>query len=361
MANKQIHQLPAVSTLAPEDQLVVSQAGSNATRRASSRQPAVPAGAAGHRPTHHRRQARRDRLGQGLRRRRRWRRRRQRRVPGGAGSAHGHSRPGRHLPAGQRDPGQAASPAVRRRPRRHGDRRPRRPRLHLQPQRRRLSGRRHVRPPTGTGPPLSGMTIRMAKGGIRAHGHEFRATNLLFAGGTAPLGQADPDGWCVDLLDANETVLREIQAGYGGGTVHRLLANGIRLGSSTPSVNYGDGLLQEISIKLGAANTVAVLLKGNGTGLINNVLLSRVQVNAPQGGTGITPAGRHQRHQALERRPRCLPAVRRRGRRRLVRGIQREPGRHRRRLRQQQLCRLLRPLPGHRPPTRTATAPSPAR
>ena len=70
---------------------------------------------------------------------------------------------------------------------------------------------------------------------------------------------------------------------------HRLLANGIRLGSSTPSVNYGDGLLQEISIKLGAANTVAVLLKGNGTGLINNVLLSRVQVNAPQGGTGITP------------------------------------------------------------------------
>ena len=56
-----------------------------------------------------------------------------------------------------------------------------------------------------------------------------------------------------------------------------------------PSVNYGDGLLQEISIKLGAANTVAVLLKGNGTGLINNVLLSRVQVNAPQGGTGITP------------------------------------------------------------------------
>jgi hypothetical protein len=129
----------------------------------------------------------------------------------------------------------------------------------------------------------------MAQGGIRVHGHEFRATNLLFAGGAAPLGQADPDGWCLDLVDANECVLREIQAGYGGGASHRLLANGIRLGSSTEAVNYGDGLLQEISIKLGAPSTAAVLLKGAGTGLVNNVLLSRVQVNAPQGGSGITP------------------------------------------------------------------------
>ena len=35
MADKQIHQLPAAATLVPEDQLVVSQAGSNVTRRAS--------------------------------------------------------------------------------------------------------------------------------------------------------------------------------------------------------------------------------------------------------------------------------------------------------------------------------------
>ena len=84
-------------------------------------------------------------------------------------------------------------------------------------------------------------------------------------------------------------MIREVQAGYGGGTAHRLLANGIRLASATPAVNYGDSLIQETSVKLGAAGTVAVLLKGNGTGLINNVLLSRVQVNAPQGGAGITP------------------------------------------------------------------------
>ena len=35
MANKQIHELPAAGSLLSEDQLLVSQAGSNATRRAS--------------------------------------------------------------------------------------------------------------------------------------------------------------------------------------------------------------------------------------------------------------------------------------------------------------------------------------
>ena len=46
MANRQIHELPAASGLLPEDQLLVSQAGSNATRRASLAllpfQPALP-------------------------------------------------------------------------------------------------------------------------------------------------------------------------------------------------------------------------------------------------------------------------------------------------------------------------------
>ena len=192
MANKQIHQLPAASALAPEDQLVVSQAGSNATRRASLGQPAVPAGAAGHRAAHHRRQARRDRLGQGLRRRRRRRRRRQRRLPGRARPARRDPCPGRHLPARQRDPGQAAPPPARRRPRRHGDRRPRPP----APSPSTATPAPSRSTPTAAGDwnrsAVSGMTIRMTKGGIRAHGHEFRATNLLFAGGTAPAGPGRP-------------------------------------------------------------------------------------------------------------------------------------------------------------------------
>ena len=35
MTNKQIHELPATADLAPDDQVLVSQAGTNATRRAS--------------------------------------------------------------------------------------------------------------------------------------------------------------------------------------------------------------------------------------------------------------------------------------------------------------------------------------
>jgi hypothetical protein len=135
---------------------------------------------------------------------------------------------------------------------------------------------------------LAHMTVRMTKGGVRVHGHEFRAFDLAFFGGGAPLGQDDPDGWCLDMVDANECTIRDVQAGYGGGGAHRLLANGVRWSSSTPAVNYGDSLVEELSVKLGAADTVAVLLRGNGTGLINNVLLSRVQVNAPVNGSGIT-------------------------------------------------------------------------
>ena len=288
MANKQIHQLPAAGALQPEDQLVVSQAAGNATRLASLAglpfQLALPGAS--------------------------------RRTIAGKLAETVSVRDFGAVGDGIADDTAAFQTALDQ----HSA-------VHVPPGIYRLDGEVQVRPRrrlTGAGrdatvidaraaraftfhrnqgaylveataasdwnrSAIGGMTVRMAKGGIRAHGHEFRATNLLFQGGAAPQGQDDPDGWCLDLVDANESVLREIQAGYGGGTIHRLLANGIRLGSTTPSVNYGDSLLQEVSIKLGAAGTVAVLLKGNGTGLINNVLLSRVQVNAPQGGSGITP------------------------------------------------------------------------
>ncbi|MEK0083437.1 glycosyl hydrolase family 28-related protein [Benzoatithermus flavus] len=136
---------------------------------------------------------------------------------------------------------------------------------------------------------LGGMTIKMAQGGVRVIGHEFRARELAFFGGSAPSGIADPDGWCLDLVDANECALREIQAGYGGGASHTLAANGIRFRSTQTGVNYGDSSVSEVSLKLGAAGTCGVLLEGNHPGLINNVLLARIQVNAPQGGTGLTP------------------------------------------------------------------------
>lgn len=288
MTNKQIHELPAASLLAPDDQLLVSQAGSNATRRASLGglpfQPALPGTS---------RRTIAGKLGEMVS------------VKDfgaiGDGSVDDSTafqaaldqHAAIHVPAGT----YRLDSEIQIKPRR---------RLFGAGRDTTVIDARAVRAFTfnrnagafqvdsqASGDwnrsALSAMTIRMSQGGVRAHGHEFRATNLLFVGGSAPLGQLDPDGWCLDLVDANESMLREVQAGYGGGAAHRLLANGIRLGSATPAVNYGDSLLQEVSIKLGGQGTVAVLLKGNGTGLINNVLLSRVQVNAPQGGAGITP------------------------------------------------------------------------
>ena len=57
--------------------------------------------------------------------------------------------------------------------------------------------------------------------------------------------------------------MREIQAGYGGGSDH-LLANGIRWAPARPRVNYGDSLLEEISIKLKGAGTVGILIEHQG-------------------------------------------------------------------------------------------------
>lgn len=128
---------------------------------------------------------------------------------------------------------------------------------------------------------LSGMTVRMIAGGVRVHGHEFRGTDLAFFGGAAPAGIADPDCWCLDLVDANECTLFFIQGGYGAATGYALSANGIRFRSTNPGVNYGDSMLAEVSLKLGARDTCGVLLEGNHPGLINNVLMERVQVNAP--------------------------------------------------------------------------------
>jgi hypothetical protein len=134
------------------------------------------------------------------------------------------------------------------------------------------------------------MTVRMATGGVRAFGHEFHADGLRFSGG-------QPSGWCIELEDANECSLREISAGPGGGR-DDLFANGIRLYGTEAGkgVNYGDSLLEEISVKLKGANTTGVLIEHLGSAhnnklyVMNNLLLNRVQVNsagAPEGSVGI--------------------------------------------------------------------------
>ncbi|MCS6778118.1 MAG: glycoside hydrolase family 55 protein [Geminicoccaceae bacterium] len=134
------------------------------------------------------------------------------------------------------------------------------------------------------------LTIKMTQSGLWAHGHEFIAQRLRFSGGS-------PSGWCIELEDANEFCLREISAGPGGGE-HDLLASGIRLYATAAgaAVNYGDGLIEEIAIKLKGAGTTGILIEHLGPAVagklyvMNNILLSRVQVNSagiPSGSTGI--------------------------------------------------------------------------
>ena len=132
---------------------------------------------------------------------------------------------------------------------------------------------------------LRGLTIRMSAGGIQAIGHEFRIDDVSFFGGSA-------ESWCIDMVDANESVVNRINAGYGGGSRHQLLASGLRWRAMKAGVNYGDSLVSEVSIKLGSANTTGVLIDGRSADpgrMINNMLLKRIQVNAPTGGGGLTP------------------------------------------------------------------------
>ncbi|MCB9943746.1 MAG: hypothetical protein H6851_09030 [Geminicoccaceae bacterium] len=138
---------------------------------------------------------------------------------------------------------------------------------------------------------LEHVTIRMAHGGIRVMGHEFRGRDLCFFGGSAS-GEDDPDGWCIDMVDANECAFEGINAGYGGGSGHALKANGIRWRAQMDGVNFGDSTLAEISIKLAGASTTAILLDGRAPNesahVCNNMTLRRIQVNAPEGGGGLT-------------------------------------------------------------------------
>ncbi|MEZ5823494.1 MAG: glycosyl hydrolase family 28-related protein [Geminicoccaceae bacterium] len=139
---------------------------------------------------------------------------------------------------------------------------------------------------------LRDLTVRMAVGGIRVFGHEFRCETVCFFGGSAA-GPTDADGWCIDMVNANECHIVGINAGYGGGTGHWLGTNGVRWRATMDGVNFGDSLLAEISIKLGSANRTAILLDGHTATdaghVCNNMVLQRIQVNAPEAGAGLVP------------------------------------------------------------------------
>ncbi len=157
---------------------------------------------------------------------------------------------------------------------------------------------------------VAGFLVTMAKGGVKFWGHEVRISEMRFAGGGAHMNMADattwvvdPDAWCIEGVAANEFYIGRISAGYGGNNaVNTLFANGIRLtaldidgtadlanylsppaaGHNQRGVNYGDGLVEEVSMK-GRAKAwrgLQISHSSTSTGVQNMIQVHRCQFQA---------------------------------------------------------------------------------
>lgn len=170
-----------------------------------------------------------------------------------------------------------------------------------------------------------GFTINMRYGGIRFWGHEVRIRELRFVGGGFGMNMSDPttwdtggansSRWCIWGTATNEFLIENISAGYGGGgngstgsgegSANTLFANGIRidalningaadaanytpaltnggLGHPQWTVNYGDGLIQEVSAKGRAKNWIGLCIAHESlrTGRMNMISVHRCQFQA---------------------------------------------------------------------------------
>ncbi|HMR29848.1 MAG TPA: glycosyl hydrolase family 28-related protein [Geminicoccaceae bacterium] len=108
---------------------------------------------------------------------------------------------------------------------------------------------------------------------IRCRGNNFRASDLRVAGGGA-------GAWGIELDQCNDFSVSDVLM-WGDGT-DAFAANGIWIRNSTPAaVNYGDGTLTQISIRLGSDNTKALFLDGPTNGnIINNILIAKATIHA---------------------------------------------------------------------------------
>ena len=126
-----------------------------------------------------------------------------------------------------------------------------------------------------------GLKLGTNAAGIRIKGNESHLRDLFFSGGAATK-------WAIELIDAN--IVHVMNVAMGGNGAAQFTANGILWRNSNPAqnaVNYGDGTIQGLDIKLGAANTTGIHLLGEQTRLINNVMIAKAQIIAPL--SGITP------------------------------------------------------------------------
>ena len=268
MANKQIHELPAAKALAPEDQVLVSQAGGQPH---PARQPREPAGAA-------------------------CRPRAATPAPSPASSA-SQSRSRTSVPSATAWP--TTAPRSRRRSTSHaavhvpagtyrldGE-------IQVKPRRRllgagrdatvidaRAAARLHLPAQRGAVPVEPGASTdwnrsslerhdrsRMTTGGVRVHGHEFRGTRprLLRRRGA---GRHRRPGRLVPRPGRRQRV----HAVLHPGRLRRCRRPDARAPTASasararPGVNYGDSMLAEISLKLGAPTPAACSLRGQPPG-----------------------------------------------------------------------------------------------
>ena len=108
---------------------------------------------------------------------------------------------------------------------------------------------------------------------IRCKGNNFRASDLRIVGGGA-------GAWGIELDQCNDFSVSDVLM-WGDGA-DGFAANGIRVRNSTPAaVNYGDGTLAQISIRLGSDNTKALFFDGPTNGnIINNILIAKATIHA---------------------------------------------------------------------------------
>lgn len=127
----------------------------------------------------------------------------------------------------------------------------------------------------------AGMTFSMQQGGIRVNGNEFYAQDLNFKGGT-------PGSWCIEIERSNNSCLRNISGGFGGG-LNALYANGIRWYATNDSdqqlIDYGNSLIEDVYLLGSYTNWVGIktehLSSSTTAGRIAGIHFNRVTCRAP--------------------------------------------------------------------------------
>jgi hypothetical protein len=144
------------------------------------------------------------------------------------------------------------------------------------------------------------LRIRAAKGGLTFEGHEIYLSDLVFDSGLA-------DHWAIDLLNVNEFDIHKITVGKGS-AVHEWLGSGLRMRLSRGTqgigagnfVNFGDGMVSSLVVKLKGANQIGLMLDPTGynpvsgtAGATSNTkpVINNVQFNACHVNSGNKPAG----------------------------------------------------------------------